>query len=74
MNQATFELRLEDYGGVRQAAGREMAFHGEQHMQWLRAVMRVTANHATEGGCMWVGKNVIVFSGEVKLLGPHHTA
>ena len=55
-------------------AGREMAFHGEQHMQWLRAVMRVTANCAMEVGCKWVGKNVTVCSGKVKLLGQHHTA
>ena len=37
-------------------AGREMAFHGEQHMQWLRAVMRVTANCAMEVGLSGWGR------------------
>lgn len=36
-NQATLELRFK----VRQVAGREMAFHREGHVQWLRAGLRV---------------------------------
>lgn len=40
MNQATFKLRLEDEVGMRKVTRREVAFHGEQHVQWLSPVLR----------------------------------
>lgn len=53
---------------MRQTARKEIAFHGEQHMQWLGAVLRVPIMPLE-----WVGMTITVYS-KIKPLGQHHTA